>query len=411
MDREIVNSAVAIAIALLDIVAIAMAFWRSHGVERTLMWIFAILAFPGVGALSFFFLANPYVKRTIRRKSRAALMVRDKARRPAGGSPDSQPLFNLAAALTSFAPAKGNRVELLGDNETELGEAARVIAGAQKFVWVEYYIIKRDETGLFFLRLLAERARAGVEVKLLYDAVGSMGLEEFLSPIVEAGGKVEAFHPVNPLRKRWSVHLRNHRKLIVVDGKVGLTGGMNVGDEYTGIAKRRGGPYFRDLQLLVEGPAVADLCEIFAEDWSFATDEALLDPVEPSTAAGYTANVAVTPSGPDQEVNASALLYFGGICAAKERIFLTSPYFIPDEPTLRALICASLRGVDVRILIPQRCDVPLVGAAGRSYFAELLAAGVRIFHYQPAMLHSKTMAVDSRWSFVGSANLDMRSFR
>ncbi|TAL18638.1 cardiolipin synthase [bacterium] len=414
MDREIFNTIVWILISLLNAVAIFRAVWRSHGVERTLMWIFAILAFPGVGAIAFFLLANPYVRRTSRRKRLAAMTVRDASRRKLEGESPAlfEQLFSLAATLTSFPPRECNRVELLADNDKAFEELQSAVKGAKRFVWVEYYIIRKDSTGLRFLELLAEKARAGVEVRLLYDAVGSFSIDrDYIAPIIAAGVKAETFLPINPLRRRWSVHLRNHRKLVVVDGRLGFTGGMNVGDEYIHLARRKGSAFFRDLQLLIEGPAVADLCDIFAEDWSFATEEALSEPAVPEHPSVCGAVVAVTPSGPDQEDNASALLYFGGICQGAEKIYLTSPYFIPDEPAMRALKCASLRGADVRILVPANCDVPFVGPAGRSYFPALLRSGVRIYEYLPSMLHAKTMVVDCKWGFIGSANLDMRSFR
>ncbi|HEY6007902.1 MAG TPA: phospholipase D-like domain-containing protein, partial [Geobacteraceae bacterium] len=159
------------------------------------------------------------------------------------------------------------------------------------------------------------------------------------------------------------------------------------------------------------GPAVADLAGIFTEDWYFATEETIrLDATAPALPVG-PATVAALPSGPDQDHNASALVYFGGIAGARERVWLTSPYFIPDEPTLRALEETALRGVDVRLLVPAESDAFLVGPAGRSYFPTLLKAGVRVFEYLPSLLHAKTMVVDAEWSFVGSANLDIRSFR
>jgi cardiolipin synthase len=153
------------------------------------------------------------------------------------------------------------------------------------------------------------------------------------------------------------------------------------------------------------------LSAIFIEDWCFATDETLPAPVRPIPSSAGDAVIAVVPSGPDQEHNASALVYFASITSARHRCYLTSPYFVPDETLLRALVTAAMRGVDVRILVPQRCDVPLVRTATRSYYAPLVRRGVRIYEYQPSMLHAKTMVVDGQWSIVGSANADMRSFR
>jgi len=217
------------------------------------------------------------------------------------------------------------------------------------------------------------------------------------------------FHPLNPLRKRWAVHLRNHRKLIVIDRKLAFTGGMNVGDEYSGRARRRGTLHFSDTHLSLAGPCVDDLEEVFAEDWCFATGETL-ELAERQQMPPGDACVAIVPSGPDQLRNASHLSYFTGITSARRSVWLTSPYFIPDEAILTALVTTALKGVDVRILVPAASDVLLVGPAGRSYYRQLLGVGVRIFEYLPSMLHAKTMVIDERLALVGSANIDMRSF-
>jgi len=185
---------------------------------------------------------------------------------------------------------------------------------------------------------------------------------------------------------------------------------MNVGDEYSGRARWKGKQYFHDTHLSLRGPAVWDLAATFAEDWRFATGESLEPPPPPEPSCPGSI-VTVVPSGPDQEYNANALTYFAGIASARRRCWLQSPYFIPDQPTTQALLSAQMRGVDVRVLLPERCDLRLVGAAARTYYRELLRGGVRIFEYQPSMLHGKVMVVDGAWALVGSANVDVRSFR
>ncbi len=395
---------------LLDLVAIGRALVRGHGVESTLAWILGILALPVIGAVAYLAVANPSIRRTRRRRA-----VHVKRRRGGGGVPDpgdgaDQPLLSAAVAATGYGATPGNDVRLMMDDEDAFRQLEAAIHEARSSVWAEYYIVRDDETGRRFLDLLTERARAGVDVRLLYDAVGSIGLgRERLEAIRQAGGRVEPFLPVNPLRRRWAVHLRNHRKMVLVDGVRAFTGGMNVGDEYSGRARRRGAWFFRDALVSITGPAVADLAAVFADDWSFATGD---EPPLPTAATpGQGSVVAPVPSGPDQRVNASGLVYFTGIATARRRCWLTTPYFVPDQPTLRALVASALRGVDVRVLLPARCDVALAGHAARSYYPELVRAGVRIFEYQPAMLHAKTLVVDDRWAVVGSANVDMRSFR
>jgi len=402
--------ALTVLLVTLDLVAVARALTRGHGVESTLAWILGIVAFPGVGAVAYLLVANPSIRRTRRRRR---VHVERRRGEPGPAGPDlrsESPLLAAAVAATGYGATPGNRVRLLVDDEAAFQQLEAAIQGARRSVWAEYYIVRDDETGRRFLDLLTERARAGVDVRLLYDAVGSIGLDaRRLAAIREAGGRVEPFLPVNPLRRRWAVHLRNHRKIVLVDGETAFTGGMNVGDEYSGRARRRGAWHFRDAHLSLAGPAVADLALVFADDWSFAAgDEPALPPAAPP---GDGAMVALVPSGPDQLVNASGLVYFTGIATARRRCWLTTPYFVPDGPTVRALVASALRGVDVRVLLPARCDVALAGHAARSFYPELLQAGVRIYEYGAAMLHAKTLVVDERWAVVGSANVDMRSFR
>jgi cardiolipin synthase len=407
---------VVVGVTLLDLYVLYRAITHGHGPEGTLAWVFAVLALPGIGAVAYLVLADPRVRRTTRRKRLSREALRRLVAERLHGGPRAEAaagsILRMATGVTGLLPSRGNRVELLADDAGAFSRIADAVRRARRSIWAEYYIIRNDATGRQFLALLAERARAGIEVRLLFDAIGSMRLdEERLRAIRDAGGRAEPFLPLNPFRRRWAVHLRNHRKLVVVDGEAGFTGGMNVGDEYSGRARRSGLAHFRDTHLAIEGPAVADLGVIFAEDWFFATDERLEAPASPVPVPGGGAAVAVIPSGPDQQHNASGLLHFAGITSAEARCWLTTPYFVPDAETVRALQSAALRGVDVRLLLPARGDVPLVAPAGRSFYASLLRAGVRIWEYQPSMLHAKSMLVDDTVSMVGSANVDFRSFR
>jgi cardiolipin synthase len=409
-------------VVLIDIVTIGAAIYRGQGVDRTIAWILAIIALPIIGPIAYFALARPSVRRTARRRRRASASVRragaaDEFAWPRLGEADEvyqleRPLLSLASELTELPPTHGNQVELLAEDTQAFQRMEEAIQAAEKFIWAEYYLIRNDRTGHRFMNLLSMKARQGVSVRLLYDAVGSLGLGgKRLAAIRAAGGRAEAFLPLNPLRRRWAVHLRNHRKLVIVDGRVGFTGGMNVADEYSGRARRRNRWHFRDYHLALRGPAVGQLAQTFIEDWAFATDETLQPGPRPEPLPGASSIVAMIPSGPDQQPNASSLTYFSGIAAARERIFLSTPYFIPDEPTIRALLAAGMRGLDVRILLPAQNDVKLVQYAARCYYQDLLDCGVRIFEYQPSMLHSKSLVVDGTWGLVGSANVDIRSFR
>ncbi len=406
-----------VAYALSTLLAIGFALKRRRGFSSTIAWVFAALSLPIAGALAYFLLANPMIKRARRRRHEATLRVREataydqlqREQLPAIGAAERS-IFEMAERLSGMPASYGNRLQLLTENQRAFAEIERAILEAKKLIWAEYYIVAGDLTGRRFLELLAKRARDGLEVLLLHDAVGSANIDrEGVRAILDAGGRVEEFLPVNPLRRRWAVHLRNHRKILVVDGEVGFTGGMNIGDEYSGAARRRVKAW-RDSHLMLRGPAVHDLAEIFAEDWYFQTGQTLELP-SPSACPGASSIVAALPSGPDQPTNTHGMVYFSGIGAATTRCYLTSPYFVPDEPTARALEAAALRGVDIRVLVPRQSDVPFLRAAMRSYYPQLVETGVRLFEYEPSMLHAKTMVVDGAWGIIGSANLDMRSFR
>ena len=415
-----VSTFLLVTIAVLDATSLTLVVLRPRVVANTLAWIFAILAFPGIGALVYLALVSPRLRRVrwLRRHGKrvvAAEASTADARRPDAlglEDPDDRSLVVLMHALTDIAPTRGNRVELLPEDHTAFGRVQDAIRAAKRSVWAQFYIIQRDATGSIFLDALAECAARGVEVRLLYDALGSAGIDtERLRRIRAAGGDVLAFQPIGALGRLWAAQLRNHRKVVVVDGERGFTGGMNVGNEYSWRHHKRTGDTFIDSLLELEGPAVRDLACSFADDWKVASQSELELPEARQRSSGADSVVAVVPSGPLREPNGSRLAFIASINSARARCWLTTPYFIPDESTTDALVSAVLRGVDVRVLVPRRSDVRVVQLAARSYYPLLAQTGVRIFEYVPAMLHAKTLVVDGVRSFVGSANFDVRSFR
>src|SRR5262249_42767764 len=274
---------------------------------------------------------------------------------------------------------------------------------------LEFFIVRGDATGQRVVDLLTQKARQGVEVRLLYDAVGGFRLRRrLLRPLREAGAKIDTFLPVTLAPFRFRVNLRNHRKIIVIDGKVGFTGGMNIGDEYLSKSEYFG--YWRDTFLKVEGPAVAAMQRIFAEDWDFASGEALNGDVYfPDPVPVGEQVVQLVESGPDQEVNSLRQIYFAAILAARERVWIASPYFVPDLGLLDALRLACYRGVDVRLLTLLKPDHYLPFYASRYYFEDMLKVGAKVYQYAKGMMHSKMLLIDGQWGMVGSANLDNRS--
>lgn len=314
--------------------------------------------------------------------------------------------FNVDAAVATT----GNEVIVLNHGNLLFRAIETEITAAKQYVHVEFYIFQPDATGLRIIELLTERARAGVEVRLLVDAVGARALKKkHVAALIAAGGKFAQFLPVSLVLKPFSVNFRNHRKIVVIDGETAFTGGMNVGDEYRGRDPEIGN--WRDTHVMLRGPAALRLQEVFTDDWHFSTGEKCVSrkyyppPPHPGEVV-----VEVVASGPDATAEAIHRKLFTAITRAETRVWLTTPYFIPDRAILVALMTAAQRGLDVRLLLPGWSDHKFVLYAGRSNYAELLSAGVRIFEYRRGMLHAKTMVVDDAWTTIGSANMDMRSF-
>lgn len=329
------------------------------------------------------------------------------------GKPASErsDLATLALRLNAFPVSFDNSVTFFPDTVTAFDALIRAIHQARSHVHLEFFIFRPDATGQSVIDLLTRKAKEGVEVRLLYDSLGGRRLKKrFLRPLLDAGGQVSAFYPLNPLQSRFRINLRNHRKIVVVDGRIAFTGGMNIGDEYLGKSPVFG--YWRDEFPRLEGPAVAALQRVFVEDWDFAVAEPLFGPAyfPPPVRAG-DALVQVVESGPDQEINTIREIYFAAILSARDHVWIASPYFVPDAGILDALRLASYRGVDVRLLCLLRPDHYLSFYASRYYWTDMLAAGVKVYQYGKGMMHAKVLTVDGNWAMVGSANLDNRSLR
>ncbi len=389
-----------------------------------LAWLFAIVTLPFLGVAAYMLFGGSRVHRKARRRRRrlAQLIARfgewaeqglaAPQRQAAEALPaDLAAVAQLGRRLVSVPVVGGNAVEVFNDANATFAALERAIRGARQHIHLEYYIWQPDQTGTAFRDLLIERARAGVRCRLLLDAVGCWSLRRsFIRPMLDAGVEVAFFLPLWPLRRRVSPHLRNHRKIVVIDGQDAFVGSQNIGDEYRGRLKRLS-PWF-DTHLHIRGPAALFLQETFVEDWCFATRQALeIDPHLPQPAVVGDSLVQILPTGPDQGADALMQIVFAAVATAQREIRLETPYFVPGPAFLAALEHACYRGVRVQIVIPTRTDAPLVLMAGRSFYAQLLAAGVEIFEYDHGVLHSKIITVDDRWCMVGSANMDVRSFR
>lgn len=302
-----------------------------------------------------------------------------------------------------------NHVQLLVNGEATFEAIFTAIEQARTAVLIQFFIIHDDDLGRRLQQLLLKKAGEGVAIHLLYDRIGSHSLpHSYVQPLRDAAIQVHAFATRSGWLNRFQVNFRNHRKIVVVDGLLGFVGGHNVGDEYLG--KKPPLAPWRDTHVAVSGPVVACLQESFAEDWFWASRQ--LPPlILPDTYPDDGVLCQLLASGPADPYETCSLFFVEAIHAATERVWLTSPYFVPDEAVFSALRLAVLRGVDVRILLPSRADHKIVYAASSLYAFEAVRAGVRVFRYQPGFLHQKVVLIDSEISAIGSANLDNRSFR
>jgi len=283
---------------------------------------------------------------------------------------------------------------------------------AEHHIHLEYYIVRDDELGQEIKEILIKKAKGGIEVRFLYDAVGSWKLSKsFIQELKDAGVEIVAFAPVKLPFLNHKINYRNHRKIIVIDGVIGFVGGLNIGDEYLGRHAYFGN--WRDTHLFVRGEAVRTLQLIFLQDWYYQTGETILNPTYLSpvlTSVHADGGVQMIASGPDSRWEINKKLFFSMITSAKKSIWIASPYFIPDDDILSALKIAALSGIDVRLLVPSRPDKRIVFHASRSYFPELLEAGVKVYEYNRGFLHSKLIIVDDEIASIGTSNMDMRSF-
>lgn len=391
--------------------------------QRALAWICITFCCPPLGLLFYYALGRDY--RQSRRLGRRYVSLQREIRAHVAGK-----IHIVKQAADTGNPGFAGRPELLhllsglAESPVTQHNGCRVFSGtreayesmleameqAQENIHMEFYIFREDEIGRRFQELMIRKAHQGVRVRLLCDGLGSHKLGRgFVRELESAGVQVYFFLPplVSLLDRRFNY--RNHRKILVVDGHTGFTGGMNIGDDYLGKDPKMG--FWRDTHLRLEGDAVYHLQYVFLRDWRLAAGEVMSHPrfFPRHSCAGREA-VQIVASGPDGAIDATQEMFFASICAAKQRIWMTSPYFIPDPAILRALKNAVLSGVDVRIIIPAKPDNKVVYYATLSYLEDLQAAGVKFYRYTTGFVHAKVMIIDHLLASVGSANLDMRSF-
>ena len=390
------------------------AIMRNRTPQGTIAWVVSLLLLPIV-AIPFYVVFgsrrfNGYV-RAIRRGQQAMRGLWEQAQhavephaRPAV-APDG-PACAALGRLATLPATSGNRVRLLIDGADTLDAIEAGLDAAREYLLLQYYILRDDGVGRRLRDALLRARERGVLVRLLYDEIGSASLpDRHLAPLREAGCEVSGFRTTRH-GNRFQINFRNHRKSVVVDGTVAFSGGVNIGDEYLGL-DRRYGPW-RDTHLEIEGPAVVPIQLAWCEDWHWATGKVPELRWAPQPAGDL--DVAVVSSGPADGVETCGLAFLHLISSARRRLWIATPYFVPDEGIIAALQLAARRGVDVRVIVPHRGDNALVRWSIYSYYPDVIPAGVRLYRYGPGFMHQKVILSDDV-AVVGTANLDNRSIR
>lgn len=386
--------------------------------QGTVAWVVSLNTFPLVAVPAYWVFGRNKFNGYVKVRQTADTEVREEVERRAPQlAPYLAPLEVVAAEqvraaerLAEFPFLIGNEVELLVDGKATFDSILEGMDRAQDYLLVQFFIVKDDRLGRRLQAKMMERARANVTVSFLYDEIGSHALpRRYLDELREAGVRVSPFHSRRGHSNRFQLNFRNHRKIVVADGKVGWVGGHNVGDEYVDGHPVLGA--WRDTHVKLTGPAVIGLQLSFAEDWNWATDEALAFSWMPVKSPDGDVPVLIIPSGPADRHETASLMMQKAIHGATRRIWITSPYFVPDEGVSGALHLAVMRGVDVRILIPDEPDHKTVYHAAFAFLGEFVDAGVKIYRYQGGFLHQKVVLVDDHVAGIGTVNLDNRSFR
>ena len=387
--------------------------------QGSVAWAFALNTVPLVAVPAWMVFGNqkvadyPATKRVgideIRPLAKDLLRMRGQDRDP-GNDPEG--LLASLEKIGSLPMMDGNSARLLVDGEATFAAILAAIDAAEEYILIQFYIFRDDGIGKKVRDALIRKARDGVKVFVLLDNLGAVGLsEEFIESMEREGVKVTFFMDVAGSANRFQLNFRNHRKIVVVDGKVGFIGGLNIGDEYLGKDSRL--TPWRDTHMEWRGPVVKCLQVPFAEDWQWATGDLLADldwEIRPEDIAGEMAALCLA-TGPADPFETCAMGFLALINSAQERIWIATPYFVPDDKVVTALQMAAQRGVKIRVILPDLSDSQLVYFSSFSYLAELEGAGVEFYRFQNGFLHEKVMVIDDGISVIGSANLDNRSLR
>jgi cardiolipin synthase len=389
----------------LALVLLARLGEQQRSPSSTIAWLLVILLLPYIGVPLYLMFGGRKMWRMARRKQGVYRQCAiDVTRQPLGGG--AEKLLNSYGIPPATA---GNQMTLVTTGEEAYWRLTRAIDEAESAIDITTYILGTDDVGKDLVKRLAQRAADGVAVRLLLDAVGSWRVKRrFLAPLTDAGARVAYFMPVLHVPFRGRANLRNHRKIVVVDNRIAMIGGMNMAREYMGPTpdpKR-----WRDLSLVINGPGVLDLADLFCSDWSFATGEEVDLAAHPDLAAAGANDgpAQVVASGPDVTGDPLYETLLSSLFTATRRIWVVTPYFVPDDLLSRALEVAARRGVDVCLIVPQRSNHLSADLARTGFLRQIHNGGGRILFYERGMLHAKAVIIDDL-AIIGSANMDMRS--
>jgi len=420
VDTDLVYTIIAIVVPLgelLGIIAAVHAVMNARTSQGAIAWAISLVTFPWL-ALAFYaiFGRNKFNGYVLLRGSKDSDIRHylERIRSEAVAKeliPENQPVSQLALTRLAEMPIlRYNKTRLLIDGRETFRSIFEGIESAEQYILVQFFIVKDDAVGRELQSKLIQKAKKNVRVYFLYDEIGSHKLpQSYLRDMQIAGVVTSAFHSTKGKTNRFQLNFRNHRKIVVVDGKIAYVGGHNVGDEYMG-KHPEFGPW-RDTHVSVAGPVVQTIQFCFVEDWYWATKKTPELNWELSRAVDGREDALVIASGPADRLETCGLMFVQAINEARERVWIASPYFVPDLQILSALKLAALRGVDVRILLPEKADHRTVYLASFSYYQNTLPLGIKIYRYTAGFMHQKVFLIDSRCAAVGTANLDNRSFR
>lgn len=383
---------------------------------KSIAWVLVLVLLPVLGLVIYLIFGRSLkgmklISRAELRELRRMNVIPDNSEATGGFSDESRQLISLVNKLVGPHLFVGNDIKVFTTGQEKFNELLRDIEAATDYIHVQYFIIEDDEVGKQLVELLMRKAREGVQVRVLYDYVGSFYVRSrVLKRMRAAGVEVHPFLELTLMQFAFRVNWRNHRKIVVIDGKVGYVGGMNIANRYVN-GDKHWAPW-RDTHLRITGEAVAALEYSFAIDWNYTTRKLLTNNVvqfdTPQPASEFV--MQMMGSGPTNRWNNISIVFLKAITLAKRQVFIQTPYFLPSDSLLKALQSAALAGVDVRLMIPRRPDSTMLRLATGSYIKECMLSGIKIYFYEPTVMHAKVVIIDDEFVTTGSTNFDFRSF-